>query len=157
MREFSENATVSLVQRVTDEIWIVLLTMTIDGVVYRVVAGTNDQIVSNGETFEPYSFDVVLPADSLESIEQVTLVIDNVDRIFMDALRAAQEPLEFNIQIALLSQPDIIELELEQLTTQQVEFDQFQIRATLLLNDIWNQKFPGVGESYDPIQYPRLF
>lgn len=157
MREFSENATVSLVQRVTDEIWIVLLTMTIDGVVYRVVAGTNDPIVSNGETFEPYSFDVVLPADALETIEQVTLIIDNVDRLFMDALRAAQDPLEFNIQIALLSQPDIIELELEQLTTQQVEFDQFQIRATLLLNDILNQKFPGVGESYDPIQFPRLF
>lgn len=157
MREFSENATVSLVQRVTDEIWIVLLTMTIDGVVYRVVAGTNDPIVSNGETFEPYSFDVVLPADALETIEQVTLIIDNVDRLFMDALRAAQDPLEFTIQIALLSQPDIIELELEQLTTQQVEFDQFQIRATLLLNDILNQKFPGVGESYDPIQFPRLF
>lgn len=157
MRSFSPSATTSLMQRITDEIWIVLLTIDIDGVIYRVVAGDPNQVVSNGNTFEPYAFDVVLPADSLEAVEQVQLVIDNVDRMLVDGLRAAVNPLKFTLQIALRSQPDVIEMELYQLEARTVTFDAQTIKATLVLTDIWNQKFPSVGELYDPQQFPSLF
>ncbi len=157
MRTFSDNATTSLLQRVTSELWLVFLTMKIDQYTHYLVAGSMDPVISNGQQFEPYAFDIVLPSESIDSIDQVSLVIDNVDRSLMDGLRAASDPLEFTIQIALLSQPDVIELELNNLFAQQIEFDAQTISATLILDDIWNQKFPGVGEQYDSVQFPRLF
>lgn len=157
MRSLSSAAQVSLMERVTDELWLVLLTIDIDGTEYRVVGGSHQDVTSNGDVYTPYAFDVLLPAESLETVEQVTLTLDNVDQILVDGLRAAKNPLQFKLQLALYSQPDTIELELDHLESQSVEFDEFQIRATLILNDIWNQKFPGVGEKYDAIQYPRLF
>lgn len=157
MRTLSDNATTSLLQRVTDEIWIVLLTVNIDGAIYYVVAGCDHPIMSNGVEYKPYAFDVVLPSDSLESVEQVQLAIDNIDRMFIDGIRSARNPIRFEIKLALYSQPDIIELELLYLETQLITIDEFTIRATLILTDIWNQKFPAIGERYDPAQAPRLF
>lgn len=157
MRTFSQPAYVSLMSRITDEVWLAFLDIHIDAETYYVVANSKVPVVSNGQEYTPYPFDVLLPTESTESIEQVQITIDNVDRMFVDALRAAVSPLNFTLRFALASQPDVIELELANLESQLVDFDARKITATLSIADVWNAKFPSVGPIYDPSQCPGLF
>lgn len=157
MRTFSQPAYVSLMSRLTDEVWLAFLDIEIDAETFHVVANAKEPVTSNGVEYTPYPFDVLLPTESTDSIEQVQITIDNVDRLLVDSLRAAQSPLVFTLRFALASQPDVIELELADLESQLVNFDARKITATLSISDVWNAKFPSVGPIYDPSQYPGLF
>lgn len=157
MRSFSKPAHVSLISRVSSEIWLALLTIDVEGLLTHVVANSSTEVVSNSITFHPYPFDVLLPADSIEQMLTVKISIDNVDRLFVDALRAATNPIKFSLWFALASQPDTIELRLDNLESDVVEYDANRITATLAVNDIWSAKFPSIGGIYDPAQCPALF
>lgn len=166
MRQLSSNAYNGVISRITSEVFLALLeveieTLDVDGnpqaTVYRVVSGTDQDVISNGETYTPYPFDMVLPEDSLESVEQVQLTIDNVDRVFVDGIRAAIKPILFSLKIVLESTPDTVEVGLENLDGREITWTATTITAKLTLTDTWNQKFPGVGETYDPRQCPGLF
>jgi hypothetical protein len=157
MRNFSAPARVSLLSRLTGEIWYAFLTLDVDGFIYHVVSNTKDPVTSNGQLYTPYPFDITLPGDSMESIDTVQITIDNVDLSLITALRQAQNPLKFNIKFALASQPNVIEMELTDLESDAVEFNANTITATLTVLDIWNAKFPSRGGIYDPIQCPALF
>lgn len=158
MRTLStQNARDSLVAVDTPEVWLVLLTMTADtGAVFRVV-NNNQNINSNGNLFSAYAFEITLPDDSLESDPQVKLSIDNVDQLLTDFLRSAGQPPKFKLQIILASSPNNIEIELADMVLRNVTWTQSKITGTLRLDDIWNTKFPSVGETYDPQQFPGLF
>lgn len=156
-RTFTQPARHSLLARLTDEIWLMFATLDIDGTVYNVVANSKDPVTSTGIVYTPFPFDLVLPSDSLESIETLQITIDNIDLSLITALRNAEQPLKFNIKFALKSQPDVIELELTDLESEGVDFDAQTITATLTVVDTWNAKFPSRGNIYDPIQCPALF
>lgn len=157
MRTFSQSAYTSLMARITSEVWLALLEIHIDAETFFVVANAKDPVTSNGVEYTPYPFDVLLPTESTEAIEQVQISIDNVDRMFVDALRAAVNPLTFTLRFVLAATPDIVELELTDLESQMVDFDARRITAILSIADVWNAKFPSVGPLYDPLQCPGLF
>ncbi len=159
MRELATQAARDATTDVkSNDVWLVLLTMTssASGAVFRVV-NNNENITSNGNLFTAYAFDIVLPDDSLESDPQIQLTIDNVDRLLVDFLRNATAPPVFKIQIILARTPDTIEIELNELVLRNVAWNVSKITGTLRLDDIWNTKFPSVGETYDPQQFPGLF
>lgn len=166
MRTFTQRAYEGLIQQVTEEIFLALLTLEMEwrddtGAkqidVVRVVAGAASDIVSNSETYIPYPFEISLPADSNESAETVELVIDNTDLMLMQSLRRATKPLTISLQIVLEATPDTVELELADMECISVEVDASTIRARLLINNTWDKKWPSVGETYDPRQCPGLF
>lgn len=157
MRPFSSAAYESLVTNLTAEIWLVLCEMKIGTQTFFLCANSDATVTSNGQDYAPYPFDVRLPVESIESIETVQITIDNVDLSYVAALRAANDPLEFTLRFVLASQPDTIELELTDLISDQVQFDAQTISATLTVNDVLNQVYPGRGGTYDPAQCPALF
>jgi len=166
MRTFSQRAYNGLIQQLTEEIFLALLTVEMEwrdsnGLkqidVFRVVAGSAVDVVSNGLTFTPYAFDISLPADSNESAETVSLVIDNTDLMLMEGLRRAVKPLTISLQIVLEATPNTVELELADMECVSVDVDAGNIRATLLINNTWDKKYPSMGETYDPRQCPGLF
>lgn len=157
MRNLTENAKQSIYTLTTDEVWLALLEMDIDGNVFYIVANAKNAVTSQGQIYTPYPFSVVLPADTLESIEQVQIEIDNIDLLFVDALRAASRPISFILRLALASTPDVIEIELTDMESESVGWDAAKITATLSLTDTWNSKYPSKGGIYDPSQFPGLF
>lgn len=157
MRTFSQLARESLIKQATGDVWLALLDIVIDAQTFHVVANSNAQVISNGVTYEPYPFDVLLPSESLESVENVQITIDNIDLMFVDALRAATAPLEFTLRFVLAVTPDVVEFELADLKSDSVSFDSRKITATLAIADVWNAKFPSRGGTYDPAQFPGLF
>lgn len=157
MRQFSKPAYISLMAQRTDEVWLMMADLKIQNTMFHVVANSHIDVVSNGITYTPYPFDLQLPSETLEAVESLRLSIDNVDRLFVDHLRAAERPLEVTIRFALVSQPDVIELEIANLESDSVEFNASTITATLVISDIWNAKYPSVGNVYDPPQFPGIF
>lgn len=157
MRTFSNNAKNSLIQLMTDEVWLALLHLKVDAQNFYVVWPTDSPVTSNGQDYAPYPFDLILPVESLEANESAQITIDNVDLSLVSALRSAVQPLQFNLKLVLASTPNVIEFELADLMSDTIQFDASKISATLAVNDVWNQKFPSRGGQYDPAQFPGLF
>ena len=166
MRAFSQRAYNGLIAQVTNELFLALLTIEIDWVnsvgatiyeVHRVVAGVKNNVTSNGLVYTPYAFEITLPTDSADAIEQVQLTIDNVDQVLVNGLRRAVNPLRFKLDIVLQATPNVVELSLANMEALQVEFDANTIVATLNLTDVWDAKYPSKGGKYDPQQCPGLF
>src|SRR5579885_2175455 len=73
----------------TGEVFLLLLTLDHDELAapIRVVNNTVD-IVSRGNTYIAYPFQLELPAEDADQISSVRLSIDNVDRTIVQSLRA---------------------------------------------------------------------
>lgn len=133
------------------EVWLVLLKM---GNTY--VVNNNEDIVSRGQTYTAYPFDIFLPADSLEKSPTVTLRIDNVDQSLTQWIREQSSPPEVTLEIVLASNPDAIEIKVDNLLLVDVSWTATTITGTLRLEDIFNMEFPSKGSVYDPNQFPGL-
>lgn len=138
------------------EVWLVLLTISHAslGTPIRVVRNTVD-IVSNGETFTAYPFEISLPEDVDGQIPQVSLSISNVDKMLMDTLRSIITPLDVTVQVVLASSPDVIELSVTDFKLREVQYDATNINGTLLMEDVLNIRIP--ADIMNPGQYPGLF
>jgi len=133
------------------EVWLVLLKM---GDTY--VVNNNEDVVSRGQTYTAYPFDVFLPPDSLEKSPTVTLRIDNVDRSLTEWIREQSEPPAVTLEIVLASDPSSVEIKIDNLLLVDVSWTATTITGTLRLEDIFNMEFPSRGSIYDPAQFPGL-
>ena len=66
-------------------------------------------IVSRGNTFTAYPFDLSLPAEDPDQISTVQLSIDNVDHSFVQSLRQISSPVTATIEVVFASSPDTVE------------------------------------------------
>ncbi len=152
-RTLSTQAWLAARELQNSEAWLVLLTLDVNGTVYRVV-NNNENITSNGEVYTAYAFSLTLPTDNLDDVPSVRLEIDNVDQLLVDGLRAATLPPRFTVQVVLASQPDVIEFALDDLLLEEANIDAQRISGNLVLDDVFNVNF---GGQYDPPQCPGLF
>ena len=138
------------------EVWLVLLHIAHSSLndPIRIVRNTED-IVSNGETFFAYPFEITLPEDVEGQIPQVSLAISNVDKMLMDTLRSIITPLDVTVQVVLASSPDVIELYVTDFKLREVQYDATSITGTLLMEDVLNIRLP--ADIMNPGQYPGLF
>jgi len=127
----------------TGEAWLLLLTINHSdlGSPFYLVNNT-EQIVSNSIIYLAYPFQITLSPDDGEHLPKVGLSIDNVDRALVETIRSISESPEVTIQLVLSSQPDTVELEITDLVLREVEYDSFQISATLYADDLLNSRYP---------------
>lgn len=153
MRTLSTNARAALYASQSDEVWLQLLTIEHDdiGIPIRLVANTED-IVSDGNTFTAFPFELAIPATAQESVE---LIVDNVTRELIEEVRAIDTPLDITLEIVLASDPDTVEAGPFVFQSRSVEYDVSRMRFTLAYEPILNEPFPAYD--YTPIDYPGLF
>ena len=112
-------------------------------------------VVSNGITYEPYPFRITLPEDKQGVLPSVQLTIDNVDQRLIEAVRGFSNPPVVTLKIILASEPDNIEIQLDNLKLRNLTFNAFTITGSLVLDSPMGRRFPsGV---YNPKQYLALF
>lgn len=156
MRPLSPAARLEAEKQRSNSAWLALLDIDIDGTMFYVV-NNNEPVTSNGQHYLPYAFTIILPDDSMEADPQTKLVIDNVDRMLTDGLRAATRPPRFTLRVVLSNDPDTVEIELPDMELLQPQWNVSTITATLSFADIWNAAFPGRSVKYDPAQFPGMF
>lgn len=140
----------------TDEVFLLLLTLDHEDIAepIRVVNNTED-VVSRGDTYIAYPFEITLPDEDPESVARVTLRIDNVDREIVRSLRGISSPLLVGLEVVMAASPDVVEAGPFNMTLVSAEYDALTVTGELAFEDVLNEPFP--GHAYVPSEYPGLF
>ncbi len=166
-RTFSNAARQALYDPQTAEVFLVLLTIKHPTMAddIRVVNNTQD-IVSRGNSYTAFPFDIDLPADDPTRIPRVRLTIDNVGEIddpdnpgqtirVVDKLRQIPLPRPtVTIEIVMASAPDTVEAGPIELELQNINYSATTIEGDLVGFDVAEQAFP--GDAFNTVDWPGL-
>jgi len=119
------------------------------------LVNNNEDVISRGNTFTALAMRITLQTNDGESIPQISIVLDNVPIELMDELRSTTTPANVLVEAILKSLPDVVEISIGDLLLSKINYSNRQITATLVLNDLFNQRIP--GELYSPQFYPGMF
>lgn len=155
-RTLSATARAAIFAQQTDQVFLALLTLThasLPGPI-RVVNNMVD-IVSRGDTFIGYPFQIALPGESEDELPRVQVMIDNVDRTLVEAVRTLTSPPTLTLEIVLASAPDTVEAGPFPFSLRNVEYDAHVITGDLAFEDVLNEGFP--QHSFTPNHFPGVF
>ena len=153
----------------TDEVYLVLVTFSHPdlaalGIQYpelgvsdgalRFVNNTVD-ITSRGEVFKAYGFDFTPPGQGENERQIATLVIDNVDRRIMLAIRSLQSRPTVLVEVVLGSDPDTVEETLPEFQFVGAGADRLQVNGQLAVD--LDEDEPVTSNSFTPRTAPALF
>lgn len=155
-RALSTPAMRAIFAQQTGEAFITLLTFTHPEFLPIRVCDDGQDVVSGGQTFQHFPFELVLPEETDEAPPVVQLEICNVDRAIVNAVRSVSgTPISVEMSIVLASSPDTIEAGPITLSLIDVEYDAAVVRGTLAFEgDVLNQAYP--AEIFTPADYPGL-
>ena len=136
-RTFSTAATTSINAQATEEVWLTLLTITSSEVAFplRFVAN-NQSVVSRGNTFIAFPFDLDFPGQDEENPGEARLMIDNIDRSIVAFVRSISIPPKVTIEVVLASSPDTVEAYFSNMTLRNVSYDAKTVSGLLKFEDI---------------------
>jgi len=100
-------------------------------------------IVSNGVEYIHYPFEMEPPSDEGGQPLRATLTIDNVDRLLVEEIGNLTSPPTVTIQAVLESQPDVVEVNFENLEILQAKWDVLRVRGDLVQTTIENEMYAG--------------
>ena len=114
-------------------------------------------LVSSGNTYTAFPFEIVLPDDNVEASPRVKLVIDAVDQSIMTAIRSMPpgEPPTISVSLVLASQPDVVEMAMTGMLLRSVTGSATRIEGELLIDEEDLQRFP--EGSFTPFDFPGMF
>jgi hypothetical protein len=119
------------------------------------LVNNSENIVSNGETFTSFPMRIRLPTDDGETTREVSIEFDNVSRELIDELRTVTTPIDVKIEMVLASNPDYIQVTLDELKMRNVSYNKSTVNARLYLDSFLNVEL--TSEKYSPKLYPGLF
>ena len=112
-------------------------------------------VVSRGLTFRAAAWEMTLPATGEEAISEVVVRVPNVDRAIVDALLESTIKPTISIELALASDPDVIEMEIDGYELRDVSGDAQWIEGVLALPDHMTE--PAPYQTFAPSRTPGLF
>lgn len=157
MRSLSNNALAQMFAQSSDDPFVTLFTLTHHTWVEPIYLVNNTEaIVSNGNTFDPFPVNIILPTDDGETVRSAKITLDNVSRELIDEIRTiTDDSIGVKIEMVLVSAPDDIEIEVSEMRLTSVQYNEKQMTATLAMDDFLNLEI--TGEKYTPSLYPGLF
>ena len=140
----------------TDEGLIILVSITHDEIpdVIR-VNNSGATIDSRGELFYACPIEITLSDDSEDRPPQVKLIVDNVDRAMVAAVRDIITPPIVKLEIVKMSDYDTVEAVFDGFEMRTVDYNAHTIEATLTLDNIYSE--PACAYGFTPTFFPGLF
>lgn len=155
MRDLSPVAVGAMNDDTSDEVWLILLTLTHPSLSapLRLVNNMED-ITSRGDVYTALSFEVRLPDQDPDTATVAQLRIDNVDQRIVAAVRALQSPPKVDLEVILASDPDEIEIAFTDMTLRNVTYDQAYVTGELSFEAIFVEP---VSLLMTPARFPGMF
>lgn len=140
----------------TGETFLVLLTLSHAGM-EAPIRVTSDAVttVSRGNSFVPFPFDLILPDDEDNRAPRAKLVIDNVDRQIVQAVRGLSSAPTVLIEIIRAAAPDTVEAQFVDFRLTNVSYDAQRVEGVLTIEDFTAEPFPAA--TFSPGLFPGLF
>jgi hypothetical protein len=113
-------------------------------------------VISNGITYLPFPFAIVMPEENSETISRVRLRIDNIDRSIVTAVRSISTPASVTFSVVLASSPDTVEAGPFEFSMINVDFNAMTVEGELRFEgNVLNEPFPAL--TFSPGDFPALF
>lgn len=140
----------------TAEVFLVLLEIDESSLVepFRFV-NNNENVTSRSNLYAASHFDLELPSEKPDSIDTARITVDNVDRMIVNAIRAAAGRPTARIEVVLASDPDTVEAGPFDFEFQSAEYDQLTVSGILAYDDVVEVRGP--LHLRTPWWYPDLF
>jgi len=139
----------------TDDVFLVLLTITHDDITPIRVVNNNENITSDSNLFVAYPFEITLPDSTGDGTPSAQLVIDNVSREIAESIRNISTAPKVTISVIRAADPDTIEITFAPFTLRNVKWDMMKVSGDLSMEDIALEPFP-IGQ-FSPAQFQGLF
>lgn len=155
----SKIAKTEIVKPESSAVFLHLLKVEAQGYETLYFVDNTQSIVSNGQTYVPAAFKVVLPSQTEDgSVQPCQLVVDNVDQIISATIKkanAAQKKIYATISVVMAQTPDIIERGPLRFILRDVTINKSTVSGELYDFYVYDRKIPeGV---YNPQNFPGLF
>lgn len=155
-RSVSNTLTAAVNAQETGEVFLVLLTLDHADLAAPIrVVDNNEDIVSGGDTYVAFPFELTLPSDVEGRVPSARLVVDNVDRQIVQAVRSVSSAVDVTIEVILASDPDTIEAGPFTAKLRNIDYDAAQVSGDLVFEEVLSQPYP--GQSFNPATTPGLF
>ena len=116
---------------------------------------SRSDIVSNGNTYTAFPFEIVIPDEDGDNPQKAQLKIDNISREVYAAIWALDPSPTVSVSICLSSQPDVIEYRTGNLFLNQVTADEMYLIGDLSPLQYSRETFPGAV--VNPARFPGLW
>lgn len=155
-RPLSLPARAALYAPETGEAFIILLTISHPDLPAPIrVSGDSLDTESRGETFAAFPFALSLPDDEDNKSPRARLVIDNVDRTIVRAVRQLTSSPTVRIEIVRAAAPDTVEARFEDFRFTNISYDSQVVEGDLTIEDFTAEPYPAA--SFSPSLFPGLF
>lgn len=157
MRQISATALEAVLAQETDEVFLTIVKISHPtlGSDLRFV-NDHAQLVRSDGTYLPAAFEFRLPDDQEDNIPRGEIVLDNVDRQIIAAVRPLQSAPEIEVNVVLASSPNTVEIGPMQFKLKKFDYNELTIRGRLGYDeDFLNEGFP--KESFNPRTTPGIF
>ncbi|HOS41941.1 MAG TPA: DUF1833 family protein [Spirochaetota bacterium] len=140
----------------TDEVFIILLEISHADLAEPIrVCNNSKDIVSNGKTYTAFPFLTATASEHDDQLSTVPLMIDNVGREVVEAIRTITSAPDVTMSVVLASDPDTVEAGPWSYKLRDVRYNAQIVEGQLGHEDILNESYP--EGQYDPAGYPALF
>ena len=143
-------------KRESSECFILLVTIAHDDLAVPIrVTSDGVDTVSRGNTFISFPFDIDLPSSSSERAPQARIVIDNVDRQIVQAVRSISSPPSVLMEIVLASDVETVEIDWPDFELIDVNYDHLTVEGLLTQERFLTEPYP--FQQMTPKHFPGLF
>jgi hypothetical protein len=154
-REVSSTYLESIFAQTTSAAHLILLEITSPEINNIYVTSDAVETEHNSTTYEPYPFNISLPSQHQDQLDEITLEIDNVSRTIVSEVRQIQEPPDVTFKVVLGESPDTIEVGPVTYKMRNVTHNALTVSGQLTQPDIINDTIP--YQSFTPNNFPGLF
>lgn len=155
-RPLSAPAKTALHGAETGEAFLILLTLSHESLAESLrVSSDAVNTLSRGQTFVSYPFDLTLPADEEGRSPRAHLVIDNIDRQIIAAIRGLASSPSLMIEIVRAAAPDTVEAVFHDFRLVNVVYDSHLIDGELTIEDFTAEPYPAA--TFSPSLFPGIF
>lgn len=154
-RTLSNRAIASGNAQQTDEVWLVLLTISHPELPEPIrVVNNNENITSRGQEYISFPFEIDLPGEDPDMPSKARLRIDNIDRRIVNIIRSISSPPSITLEVILAADPSTVEIGFEGLVMREVEYDAQAISGDLVYESIFTEP---ITSTMTPSRFPGLF
>jgi hypothetical protein len=150
----SESMARAILGHRTDEVAVILLTISGDGFTTFRVCSDSANVTSGGNTFTAYPFEVELPGDG-DGAPVARLRIGNVSRQIWEAIEDATGQILVKIELVLASSPNTIEKSFDGLELRNVTCNALTVEGELTTQQFTSEPYPHIRAI--PSRLPGLF
>lgn len=119
------------------------------------IANNSSDIVSRGNVYTAFPFNLVLPADDGETTREANIVLDNTSLEIIGFFRSVIDEIPAKIEVIMARLPDEVQMDIPDLVVRNITYNKNRITAILSLDSFLNTEL--TSEKYTPAKFPGLF